>query len=199
MWRYGGYGKDCVDDNKSINIVKFKKWGYLDNKYNTGTITWSRNWEVYSRMGVSILADNSCITFDFTGTDSQTQEKKNYNHPITLVHTPCTYGGYRYWFVCPTCNQKKGILYLKNFRFACRNCLNLCYEWQKESKNYRLFYKLFPREVKAEEIYKTIKYPYRNGKPTRKYKSYLRLTLAHIPAEEIEMSSIKYQHPMKRK
>jgi len=55
-----------------------------------------------------------------------------------------------------------------------------------------LLYKVFPRYADAEKLYTTIKYPYRNGKPTRKYKRYLKLMLYHIPVEESEMYARRY-------
>ncbi|PLX27561.1 hypothetical protein C0581_03375 [Candidatus Parcubacteria bacterium] len=51
-----------------------------------------------------------------------------YNVKITS-HT-LHHGGQRLWFVCPSCNQKVGIIYehpIKNNLIGCRICLNLDY------------------------------------------------------------------------
>lgn len=55
-----------------------------------------------------------------------------------------------------------------------------------------LFNKIFPREHKAEELYKTIKYPYRNGKETRKYRQYKKIMLYDIPDELLLKRQLKY-------
>ena len=199
MWRYWWYGKDCVDDYKSISITKFKKWGYLNDGYYSGTLTRSYNGGSSSSMWASVAFDNSAMYFNFTGTDNRTQEKKSYNHAIKLVSTPCTYGWSRYWFVCPKCSQKKGVLYLKDFHFACRKCCDLCYELQKISKSFRVFYKVTPRYAEAQKLLSTIKYPYRNGNPTRKYKRYLRLMLADMSSEEKEMYADEYLWGLEKK
>ncbi len=51
--------------------------------------------------------------------------------------TPCNYGGFRYWFLCPSCFSRRRILYMPYGAkyFSCRICYNLCYESQQESKS----------------------------------------------------------------
>jgi hypothetical protein len=48
---------------------------------------------------------------------------------LEVITTPCRFGGHRYWFVCPGCNHKVGVLYrppLSN-ELRCRKCHNLTY------------------------------------------------------------------------
>lgn len=52
---------------------------------------------------------------------------------VSLVSSKCNYGGCRYWFVCPKCNWRVGVLYRKplNQLFLCRKCNNLTYQKTK--------------------------------------------------------------------
>ncbi|MCH8550137.1 MAG: hypothetical protein LAT80_14795, partial [Balneolaceae bacterium] len=49
-------------------------------------------------------------------------------------------GGQRSWFLCPStgCQRRVAKLYLSHGRFACRHCLGLAYQSQRESDNDRL-------------------------------------------------------------
>lgn len=40
---------------------------------------------------------------------------------ITIIETKCSFGGYRYWFQCPDCEQRCGVIYKKDDNFKCRN------------------------------------------------------------------------------
>ena len=52
-----------------------------------------------------------------------------YDLEVSLVTTPCNFGGVRYWFACPVCSQRVGGLYLPpgDIYFCCRGCHNLTY------------------------------------------------------------------------
>jgi hypothetical protein len=62
-------------------------------------------------------------------------EKKDVDYGISLSTTPCNFGGFRYWFICPLerrgvpCGRRVGKLYLppNGFYFGCRHCYNLTY------------------------------------------------------------------------
>ncbi len=52
-------------------------------------------------------------------------------HTVRLVFVPLHYGGSRPLVVCPTCDRRRGVLYLepeRPRRFRCRGCLGLAYE-----------------------------------------------------------------------
>jgi hypothetical protein len=49
---------------------------------------------------------------------------------ILFTYTPCNYGGYRPWFLCPHCGRRVGKLYLGGKYFLCRHCYNLAYRSQ---------------------------------------------------------------------
>lgn len=49
---------------------------------------------------------------------------------ILLTKTMPNFGGVRYWFLCPGCNRRVGILYkpVGEIFFKCRHCHNLTYQ-----------------------------------------------------------------------
>lgn len=48
---------------------------------------------------------------------------------IPVAKTPLNFGGFRYWFICPQCMRRCGIVYITERRktFACRKCCGLVY------------------------------------------------------------------------
>jgi hypothetical protein len=53
---------------------------------------------------------------------------------VRTVFTWCHYGGRRVWFRCPMprCGRRVAVLYLTRFEMACRKCLDLRYETQRQ-------------------------------------------------------------------
>ncbi len=51
---------------------------------------------------------------------------------VSIVSTPCRYGGYQRWFLCPGCGTRIGKLYLPagEIAFLCRRCHRLAYRAQ---------------------------------------------------------------------
>ena len=64
---------------------------------------------------------------------------------LWLVLTEPHFGGKRWWFVCPPCGRRCGILYFRegaNPPWGCRRCLRLRYACQGEGRSYRLVRRL---------------------------------------------------------
>ena len=51
---------------------------------------------------------------------------------VMLETTPCTLGGTRPWFCCPTCTRRVAVIYGVGRLFACRRCKGLTYASQTE-------------------------------------------------------------------
>lgn len=95
---------------------------------------------------------------------------------VSLTRTTCHYGGYRYWFVCPRCEQRAGVIYIADTPW-CRRCLKLRYPSQSESRVMRAW----RRREKVDHKLARITTPggYRRPKGMR------RLTFAHLLGELI--------------
>ena len=75
------------------------------------------------------------LTTDVTGDPyvqlTYTLEGKTheYDYKVPLLTSPCNLGGVRYWFACPGCSERVGVLFLARggVHFRCRHCNNLTY------------------------------------------------------------------------
>jgi hypothetical protein len=55
---------------------------------------------------------------------------RDYDYPVSLLTSRCNIGGgFRYWFQCPGCHERVGVIYLPpgHSHFRCRNCHGLTY------------------------------------------------------------------------
>ena len=71
------------------------------------------------------------------------QESRFPTQKIKLARTPCHFGGYRPWFLCPgnQCGKRVAILYGPH-PMLCRHCWGIVYQSQREDKLQRMFRKL---------------------------------------------------------
>ncbi|BFT95181.1 MAG: hypothetical protein MNSN_04940 [Minisyncoccus archaeiphilus] len=172
--------KNEADGVKKISISFLKKNGYLKG-WRSGTITWTSGYDEHkSSVGieVSTVSSDSYLRINYTQTDNYSGEKKDFDYKIPLTTTPCRFGGKRYWFVCPWykngvyCGRRVGTLYKDGDYFACRHCYDLTYASKNVNRRYKMFplFNVLTIEQKIEELEKSIKCRYYNGKPTKKQK-----------------------------
>lgn len=181
------YSNKCEADHlKNISTAFLKKHGYFnkDLTWRTGTVTWSVNGEKTGDISieVNINENEPSIRFVYTQTDRNTGEKKDFNYKTKLTTTPCNYGGKRYWFICSLwkngnyCGRRVGTLYKGGDYFGCRHCYDLTYSSCNENKRFRSgAFGILNKHWKAEEYEGKIKRKFYNGKPTRRYKRYLKM------------------------
>ena len=58
-------------------------------------------------------------------------EVETLGYQINLTTSKTRFGGNRFWFLCPLCNERRGVLYLRNSGVAYRVCLGLKYRKQR--------------------------------------------------------------------
>ncbi len=72
-------------------------------------------------------------------------QRKSGVHPhhldVLFSRSPCHYGGYRTWLLCPHCAQRAAVLYGYSEGFACRRCIRLPYAVELESRHDRMLRK----------------------------------------------------------
>ena len=66
---------------------------------------------------------------------------KHYNYSIQVSKTPCNYGHYRYWWLCPKCSKRVGMLYCAGL-YVCRHCIGANYQTQLQQPIDRIYIKL---------------------------------------------------------
>lgn len=195
MWRpYWWWKRTTSDYSKTIDIKFLKKYWYLDKQveYKSWNMYWIRNWEANWNIWIEVNKWETTwyVRVYFTQT-SYDWTKKELDYKINLVSTSCNYWWVRWWFECPCKWNRCSILYLQNnWIFASRKTLDLVYDEQKKSKRRRyLWYIMWDAFTKIEVIRRSMKYPIRNWKYTKKAQRILKLRKKVPTEEEIERMS----------
>lgn len=166
---------------RKISIFKLKRWGCFGYYHYPTTISWGEG-ESQSRIRIEVnllenlrnylsgeeLARNGYVRIMYES------EGQDYDYQVKLSSTICHFGGFRLWFLCPSCGRRVGVLYQRSALFACRECNYLTYEIRNDSHTERLLGRIISiRE--AEEAEKDVKRMYYNGRPTRKFLRFVRV------------------------
>lgn len=185
MGRYYYDKKDVTEDYLQLSVAKLREWGYLEpNQFRSGSVQWTRGWaENKSSIGISVstFPDDMYVRLNYTNT-SGGGEKKQFDYKVPLTTTPCTFGGVRYWFVCPLnkqsvyCGKRVGKLYGGSW-FGCRHCYNLSYESRNENRHggFYAFGRLLDIRRKTDELRQNTKRWTYAGRPTKKALKYQKL------------------------
>ncbi len=136
----GGYGsgpggdKTVVEDCHTLSIYFLRR-----NLYPSGndTLSWlSGSGKIIASIGVmaQFLDRNVQVYYTITAGG----QKQDIKEKIGLTRTCLFNGGMRYWFVCPSCHNRAGKLYMPpgGIYFRCRKCYNLTYQSCKDSRKY---------------------------------------------------------------
>jgi len=176
-----------AESTNRLSVFFLKKHGYLPQgkSRSYGGTKWTRgDWEnninfwVNTGDSESEAMGGSYVELIYTVTVRWSGEKIDMRYKVPLVTTPCNYGGRRYWFVCPLskngiyCGRRVGVIYSVDKWFGCRYCADIAYQTQFEGGAFRVG---SVTEPDVEKAYNELKQKYYNGKPTRRYKRYLRL------------------------
>ena len=89
---------------------------------------------------------------------------------LQLTQTPCYFGGFRWWMLCPTCNRRIGKLYLFG-QYKCGRCHDLTYRSRNRSKHSVIYpmQRELDRSDRAEKLMKHLRTKTYGGKPTKRY------------------------------
>jgi hypothetical protein len=179
--------KAVAETTNSLSVFFLKKHGYLSQRSSQryGGITWTRgDWKnnihfwVNIEHGESETMGGSYVELEYTITIRMSGEKTDMKYKVPLVTTPCNYEGRRFWFICPLsrngiyCGKRVGVIYSVDKWFGCRYCAGIAYQAQFEGGAFRVG---SVTEPDVEKAYNEIKAKFYYGKPTRRYKRYLRL------------------------
>lgn len=172
MWRF--WWKDTVDDYKYISIYDFYKRWTIKEWNRSGNLNFSKWWrQTWFISYVLNIWDESYLQLKFIATGDDWIEKK-FDYKIKLDRTSSNYWWYKYWFLCPCTGRRCTKLYLQsNWYFCDRKALNLYYPAQLEKRPLRWY--SFWWLPYLDRLYESIKYKYRNWKPTKKRIKYIKL------------------------
>jgi hypothetical protein len=72
---------------------------------------------------------------------------------VGLARTPCNYGGERTWFLCPMCERRVAVLFLRGDYFLCRYCHRVAYRSQSRDQCDRAWIKQRVIERQLDELW----------------------------------------------
>jgi hypothetical protein len=130
-------GKATTTSALELDVRVLQQGGLMSRTDHTTSLSWSVRGINVARLHVSVVPGGVQLMY--------CREQRGYGwvqiqQYVKVDSTPCTFGGQRYWFRCPSagCARRAAKLYLdEGERFACRNCCRLVYESQREPKDIR--------------------------------------------------------------
>ena len=167
--RYFYNSKATADESCKLRISELRKLGMLTGEEAFEIITWTSNRPVKKIIvGVAVnITDDPYVRLVYSVTDRE-GKRTDYDYEVSFVTTLCNFGGVRYWFVCPDCWSRVGVLYLVpgDVRFRCRYCNNLSYH----SRNRCRLGTFGHTSRQIDKLRSEIKRWTWRGRPTRKVK-----------------------------
>ena len=151
----GGFGsgswyrwnkKECLDDHISVDIRRWKREGLLIPG-NWFSWQWSVNGEVTASIHIQVEQNRVVLHYRQRVHGGDWQDVKE---PINLTYTDCHYGSKRVWFSCPACGRRAAKLYSQVPYFVCRQCCDLPYQSQGETRADRILRKARKKRRKLD-------------------------------------------------
>jgi hypothetical protein len=139
----GGYGSGNRWDSKIttesrywLDIRRLKKQGLL-RPGTMGLLSWSWRDKKTGTIGYMMEADRMVLIYRHRPHGGEWEPVE----AISFDRTPCNYGGFRTWFLCPHCRRRVALIYGAGKYFLCRHCYDLTYASQQENRADRLMRK----------------------------------------------------------
>ncbi len=143
--RYGG--RPTTGASLRIDLARMFRTGQArDGAWLSGSLHWTRGGEPSGSIGYQAIMDqlgNERLELSYTrGKGDESEEVKQ---TVRLCFTRPTYGGKRWWMICPYRHIRVGKLYLPSGgdRFASRQAWRMGYQCQREAHGDRALERLF--------------------------------------------------------
>lgn len=101
------------------------------------THTWSCRGEPSGTINTLMHTDRPCLILDYRTRAQGESDWEPVREPVWIDTTPCHFGGERPWFLCPGCQDRRGVLFSIGGRFRCRRCHDLAYSSTREDPHER--------------------------------------------------------------
>ncbi|MCP5361149.1 MAG: hypothetical protein H6908_00700 [Hyphomicrobiales bacterium] len=129
--------RDTVEDYCSLRIGYLVRKGYIARgTRQVGRLCWEAGDSTLATIRFESNLQDGALPY-FRVMYGNASNGKHDDYMIRLVATVPHYGGERWWFQCPHCRQRVGVLYLGAERFACRTCYGLAYQSTRETPSMR--------------------------------------------------------------
>ena len=129
--------KATTESRHWIDIRQLKKQGYL-RPGNVGSLSWSSRGEQTGSIRYRMEENRMVLNYRHRPHGGEWEDVEQ---DILFDRTPCNYGGFRTWFLCPHCGRRVALIYGAGKYFLCRHCCNLTYASQQLSQSNRLMRK----------------------------------------------------------
>jgi hypothetical protein len=126
--------KNTTSYHRRLDIRLLRRKGFLQPQ-GWVSLNWLVNGEVVGSIEICSEFDRLILNYKHR---RYGEEWKSEKYPVFLDRTHCNFGGERVWFRCPArgCSRRVAVLYLGSI-FACRHCLDLAYDSQREAPHNR--------------------------------------------------------------
>jgi hypothetical protein len=131
--RYQG-GKDTTEDSLPLDIRKIQRAGLLMPSSSFGW-QWTVNDRSVANIRVRVEVERVVLVYRHRRRGDV--DWQDVEQAVLMDRTACTYGGTRYWWLCPSCGRRVAILYGPGQHYACRHCWKLAYTCQRETSSDR--------------------------------------------------------------
>jgi hypothetical protein len=105
------------------------------------TLRWTRSGEPWAEVELRLeLRANDGTAWLRYDIEHLTQKTGPQNYAVSMVATPCRFGGQRWWWICPETHKRVANLYLPNGgdRFLSRSAYRLSYASQRQAPTGRM-------------------------------------------------------------
>lgn len=134
--RCRGGGKLTTEGLHALDVRFLARKGILTSGGSL-TLQWTSKGKRDGSVNVLAYPADSFVILRYRWRSGESWQDEEY--PVLLTQTPCLFGGYRFWFICPVrgCGNRAAILYGGGKVFACRHCLRAVYQSQNETATHR--------------------------------------------------------------
>ena len=161
-----------LDGLNQLSITDLKKWGYIKKGAKVSGVV---RWGEHSSIGITVdyLREQPYLELNYTSGG------ENVNYRVNIVSVPSNLGKGKVWyFMCSIIGKRCRKLYCSNKYFSHREAhTHAMYSSQTQSRQSRTLCSAMDALHKIDDFAKDGKQwrRYYNGKPTRRYKQYLKL------------------------
>ncbi len=127
----------CIEETVWLDIRLLRAWGFLEaGRVIDGEVTWRQRRMDAGSVRVRIdLRNPRAMTLAVEAGEAFDMQT------IELTRTPCRFGGWRYYFVCPRLGHRCEVLPLLDGEFASREAHGVTYGSQSEGELDRAYRK----------------------------------------------------------
>jgi hypothetical protein len=126
-------GRATTEESLPLDIRRLQRAGVLPPG-RAASWQWTVNDLVHASIQIRAEAWQVELVYTYTPNGRPAELVRQ---TVMLETTPCTLGGSRQWFCCPTCSRRVAVIYGRGRLFGCRRCKGLAYASQGEADDDR--------------------------------------------------------------